>query len=453
MPRSSHPAPHAAPAPGPLDTHHLQTAVGRRLLRGSSTVLLAQAAKLVLQVSSTILLARLLAPEAFGLFAMVAAFAGLLGLFLGLGLTPAIVQCEQLTQRQLSTLFWLNLGAGLALMLLLIGLGPLLAGVYGEPRLPAITAAAALAFPLAGAVATQRALLTRQMHIDWLVGIDLASLALALLLAVGMAWGGAGVWSLVLMGPLQALLQLLALWRVCPWRPGPPARGTGVRPLLRFGGDLLGVAVVGHLVRQLDKVAIGIVYGPAALGHYSRAYQVYLLPTSQLLTPLYDVVLPTLSRLVGARGRFVTLFAASLAALTWIAAALALALFLHPGEIVRVVLGAQWEQAVPVLHNLAPAVAAQPLLSAAGWALTSLGEGRRYWRLAWVTALWQCALLLLALPFGPAGVALSLSLSSWCVAVPLALRGLAGSRLRLFWPAVAAVAPPVLLAGTVLVLR
>lgn len=427
------------------ELHTEQGGLQRRVLHGSGLVLTGQAVRLSLQLGSTVLLARLLAPEAFGLVAMVAAFTSLFMLF-GLALTPAIVQSEHPTGQQLSFLFWLNLGLALVLMLAFSALGPMLVWLYGDSRLSAIAAASALIFPLGSAAAIHRGLLIRQLRLGALVAIDLAALAGGLLLAIALAWAGGSLWALVLMPLAQASLHLLGVWRTCRWRPGPPALGDGVGQLVRFGRDLLGVAVLNHLLRELDKVAIGIWYGPAALGLYARACQIYLLPASQLITPLHDVIVPALSRLTGDRDRYVRLFIGSLAALTCIAAALALLLLRDADWIVQMLLGSQWHAAAPVVRGLAAAVAAQPLLAAVGWALISLGESGRYWRLARITGLVQGSALLVALPFGLVAVALSLSLSTWCIAVPLAVRALHRSRLVLGWAAILATAPPLLCA-------
>ena len=107
----------------------------RRSVRGGAVTILSQVAKVAMQFGTTIVLARLLRPEAFGLVAMVAAILGFLEMFKDLGLSAATVQRANLTAEDVSTLFWVNVGLGGVAALAMVPLAPFLAWVYHEPAL------------------------------------------------------------------------------------------------------------------------------------------------------------------------------------------------------------------------------------------------------------------------------------------------------------------------------
>src|SRR4029453_14358411 len=103
------------------------------------------------------------------------------------------------------------------------------------------------------------------------------------------AWLGAHYWSLVINQLTMTLTTIAGVWMVCGWRPGFPARGTGVRSMLSYGGGLTGFNVMNYFARNLDNALIGKFWGAAQLGIYSRAYQMLLMPMQQINAPLAAV--------------------------------------------------------------------------------------------------------------------------------------------------------------------
>jgi len=293
------------------------------------------------------------------------------------------------------------------------------------------------------------------MRLAELAGADLLALTAAIAVAILLALLGAGYWALALMPAVQAGAVASALWRASDWRPGMPERGAGVEPLLRFGADLTAVAVLDYLARQVDRIGIGLLHGAAPLGYYTRGQQLAMLAASQLTSPLYNVIVPALSRLADDRLRYRRWFHWSLALVGWLAAAMAAAAAVLAPLLVALVFGEQWQPVAGLLRKLAPLMALQPLSSAAGWVFASRGEGGRYRRWALVAAGLRVAALLLALPFGPGAVALALSLVTGLLVAPWTLRclhradpALAGAALRaLLPPWIAAAAAAAVAAG------
>src|SRR5436309_6622223 len=131
-------------------TDHLQGDLAGRSARGGAVTMAAQGFKFVFSTVATIVLARLLVPEDYGLIGMVAILINFVGMFQYLGLSTATVKWSKLSHQQVSTLFWVNMCLSLAIMLITVGSGPLLAWFYKEPRLIGITAAYGITILLAG---------------------------------------------------------------------------------------------------------------------------------------------------------------------------------------------------------------------------------------------------------------------------------------------------------------
>ena len=207
----------------------------RKSVRGGVVAVCAQGAKLVLQMATMMLLARLLSAEDFGLQGMAAVLTGFLGIFRDAGLGAATIQRLEVTHEQISTLFWINVAVGAALATFTAVLAPVLVAFYGEPRLYWIAVISGVAFVFSGLAAQHQALILREMRFVTLAKIDLLSLAISSAVGVVMALFGWRYWSLVGMTVVGSIVGAACVWLAVPWVPGPPRRKCGVLSMLHFG--------------------------------------------------------------------------------------------------------------------------------------------------------------------------------------------------------------------------
>ncbi|MFQ5490160.1 MAG: lipopolysaccharide biosynthesis protein, partial [Phycisphaerae bacterium] len=394
-----------------LDTRHLQTDIRRRSVRGGAATLLAQFLKhFVIGLAATAILARLLSPEDFGLLAMVAAFTNFLARFQDLGLSMATVQRRDISHAQVSNLFWINLALGLLAAGLTAAFAPLVAWFYGQPELTTVTAALGAAFIFGGLTVQHRALLRRQMRFTALAGVQLTAAIGGALAGIASARMGAGYWALVVMQLVSAVLTALGVWIACGWRPGWPSRDTGVRSMLAFGGNLTAANLLNYLVRNLDNVLIGWRWGADALGLYANAYKLLLLPIRQFNTPLTNVAIPALSRLQDKPDQYRAFFKKGIQLLTTVGMPMVAFLAVDADNVILLVLGDKWGGAAPIFRLLAPAAFLGTFNVATGWVYVSTGQVDR--QLRWVVFSSPVIILafIVGLPFGPTGVAASLSL-------------------------------------------
>lgn len=406
------------PAERRFRTDHLDATLGRRTARSGATALASQACKFLLHLAGTVVLARLLAPEDYGLFAVVFAVVAFFSIFRESGLSAATVQSAEVTHAQVSALFWIGLALCAALALLTAASAPLVGWLYEDARFVPMTVALSAGFLFGAAGAQHRALLRRQMRIGVLSLVEVASFALGVVAAVAAALAGARYWALVVLHLTLNAATALGLWLACDWRPGRPARAEGVRPLVAFGGHLTGFEVVSYLARNADFLLIGWYWGARPLGFYDKAYQLMLLPVLHVALPLGSVVFPALSRLRDDAPRFRAYFDRCVLLTVATGMPLVAFLFVTADRAVPFVLGAQWAEAVPVFRALAPAAFVGPLYASVNWATASLGRTRR--QLVWslVSSSVTVCGFLVGLRWGAAGVAAAFSASRVLMLVP-----------------------------------
>lgn len=392
-------------------TDHLKNDIKKRSVRGGAVTMATQASKFIIGMGSTAILARLLSPQDYGLYGMVTALIGLAGVFNDMGLSAATVQKPEINHKQVSTLFWINVGLGTSIMLVVAVLAPFVAWFYKEPRLTLITLAMSIAFLFSGLTVQHKALLERQMRFTSLATMEMTSMIVSILTGVVSAWLGSGYWALVHMQLAGVFTFMVGVWLACGWRPGLPAKQSGVRSMLKFGTNLTGFNILNYGSRNLDNILIGRVWGAGALGLYAKAYSLMMLPLQQINSPITSVAVPSLSRLSSEPEEFRNHYLKALSLITTLTMPVVLLLLILATEIIELVLGPQWREVAVIFQLLGLSAFVQPITNTSGWLYIS--RGRSDWMFKW--GVFASSFLVLSffvgLPYGARGVALSYSVA------------------------------------------
>jgi O-antigen/teichoic acid export membrane protein len=404
-----------------LKTDRLMADLTGRAARGGTIMVTSQGFKFFFNMVSAVVLARLLTPQDYGLIAMVAVVTNFSYPFRNLGLSAATIQKATIDNRQVSNLFWVNVGISVAIMLLTMAFAPAVAWFYGEPRLILITIAVAGGFIFTGLAIQHEALLKRQMRFFGLAASELGSMFAGTIAAIALAWWGAGVWALVGANLVTAFAFMTGVWLACRWRPGLPSRNSGVRSMLKFGGNLTGNNVLNYIARNIDNLLIGRVWGPRQLGLYARAYQLLLLPLDQISAPIDGVAITALSRLTDDPERYRGAYLRMLEKLVMVTMP-AMALMIGTSDwLVRMMLGPQWIETGRIFAILGILGLIEPAFNTMGWLLISQGRTHHVFQWGIIDAVLSIASILVGLPWGAIGVATAYALTGVCIRKPLQL--------------------------------
>lgn len=390
-----------------------------RVLSGAAAIGASQAIKLVIQFSSVVLLARLLTPEDFGLFAMVMPVAAFVLMFQDLGLTQATITRSELGQDEASSIFWVSLSVATIFALGLFAASPLVAAFFGEPRLTPLMAALALSVFLSGLVSQPFALLNRQMRFGALAIIDIVSSLFGFAASIAVALIYPTPWAMVASVIGNMVASLLLVWPIVRWMPSRPGRLTGVRDMLHFGGGLTLFNVGNFVARNVDKVLIGRFVGSVSLGFYDRAYRLLLFPLQQVAFPLQRIAVPALSRLVDDPHRYRHAYSRLAQQLLLVTTPGMVMLIIFADPVVALLLGPGWSGVAPIFQWLGVAGLALPLTSSIAWLFTSQGRAVEFGKWG-LFSMASCVLAyVIGLPWGAVGVAAAYAISDVFIRVPL----------------------------------
>ena len=396
--------------PDALSVDHLKTGLRKQSVRGGAATMLANWSTFVVSLGVTAVLGRTLEVADFGVVSAVTAFTGFITIFKDLGLSMATVQREDITEQQVSTLFWLNVLLGLLVCGVMCAASPLIAAFYDDPRLIPVTMWLSTAVIFGGLCVQHQALLRRRMRFAVLARVAVIAAILSGLVAIGMAVTGWGYWSLVGMTISAQAFTAVGTWLSVRWVPGLPRRGTGVRSMLAFGTNLSGAQTLTYFSYAADRMIIGRLWGTTSLGFYEKAFQLLMMPIRQFQAPLTAVAIPALSRLQNDPRRFRSYYMTALLPLAAIGMPVVAFSTAMAPELIRLALGPGWERAAVIFQFLAPAAFLQTV-QAAPWIFIPLGRPHRQLRLAFFNSAINVVAFGIGAHWDAEGVALALSIS------------------------------------------
>jgi len=405
--------------------------LGYNAQRASILNITARGIDFLFQATTMIVLARLLMPADFGVFAMATAFVWILMTVGDLGLASAVLQQRELNERQASAVFYINLLAGFAFGGLFLLSSPLLGWFYGDPQVTKVAAVLSIIFVFSSFTAVQQALLRRALWFDVLLRAQVAASAVASIMAVVLGLNGAGYWALAVRALIEPLIYAIVIWIAAGWRPTRAEKDDTVRSLLRFGLYSLGASLMYSVGRNANNVFIGWRHGSAELGPFVLATRLFFLPVQQISWPLGHVMVPILSRLREDTDTLKEWYLKLLRLLTFISFPPFFSLAICADDVINVIAGPQWSQAGDILKLLAPIGALQVGYATTDWLMRSQGQGDRLFRWTAIDTTTCLVGCILGLPWGATGVAAGLAVANLVLFFPSFVYAGKGRNIRL----------------------
>jgi len=334
------------------------------------------------------------------------------------GFNEAVIQAEEMNRFRASNLFWITCAIGLIFTIGFAASGPLLARFFRSPLVARVTVAMSVSIFISSAGAIHSALLRRAMRFGGVSVNDVVALAVYTAVGILLALRGWGYWALVGAIIAQALSTTVGAWWLCQWVPSLPRRGVGTRALLRFAANVYGRFSANYFARNFDNLLVGWQFNAAALGFYKKAYDLFALSASQLTAPLHSVAVAALSRLNQDPARYKRYLVNSLGVIAFVGMAVGADLTLVGKDLVRFVLGPRWEASGRIFTFFGPGIGLMLLTSTAGWIHLSIGRPERWLRWSLFEFAVTALLFIIALRWGPEGIAVAWSASFWILTVP-----------------------------------
>ena len=379
------------------------------------------AARYLLSMLSTALLARLLSPADYGLLGMVAAVTALAQAGSDFGLSWATVQRAQLSRNQIDALLLVNTGFGLCLMVVCAVSAPYVAAFYHRTELTRIMIASSTTLLLSAIAVQPTALMRRQMKLKELSLCSVWALLISATVAIVLARFGFGYWALVVQLILQQAITTALSFPMSGYRPRLPQNFLNTSSLVAFGGYSAAYGIVNYFSRNLDNVLVGKFWGATALGYYSRAYFLMTLPGMVVIGVFSGVLIPAMASLRKDPVRMEALYVRALRLITVLGCASAVGLAAAAPELVECVYGPRWRAVVPILLWLSAASILQPIQNTAQWLYIIAERGRGMFAMGLIVSASATLAFAIGISSGPIGVARAYAIANTIIAYPILL--------------------------------
>ena len=387
-------------------------------VRSAGIALVGRTFSFVLSIISTMVLARLLTPRDFGIMTMVTT-ASLLFSSWGLnGFPELIMQREKLTASLASNLFWINLGVGVLLTAGFASMGPLLGTFYHNAAVVHATEGMSLTIVIGCLGWIHYGLLQRAMRFRAIAIIGFIATLIQAVSAIVLAKAGWGYWALVAGSVVYYVALDAGSWWACRWVPSWPARCEGTGSGFRFAINIYSHCAFSYLTHNTDNILVGRQFGARALGLYKKAYDLFVLAETQLMAPISAVAVNTLSRVSNNREQFIRYFLRAISVLALLGMGIGTDFALVGNDLMRLLLGPGWEQAGRIFALFGPGIGLMLLYDAHGWIHISIGRPDRWLRWALLEFVCTASLFLLALRWGPSGIAAAWTASYFLLVFP-----------------------------------
>jgi len=346
----------------------------RTVARGVTVVGSGRLLGQLVQLGVSIWLMRVLPPEDFGLIAMVLVFSGFAAALSNVGFAEALVQHSAPSGAHKDTAFFMNSVVGLVLTLLLFLAAPLIASFYSEEILTSVARTLSPILLLGSLAAVPMALLQREHRFGRMALAELCGILVGGAAGIWSASSGLGVWSLVWMQISVAGVTFLSAMILGSWHPTLEIRSGVASELVRFGWGLTGFNTLNFWARQADNLLIGRFMGSNALGLYSRAYSLMVVPLTQLVPTVSRVMFPVLSEIRDDHLEARQAYLKVVGVLATITFPIMLGMLATARPLVEVLFGPDWLGAVSLIRILAVVGAIQIILNPTGWIYLSQGR-------------------------------------------------------------------------------
>lgn len=298
----------------------------------------------------SILVARLLVPEDYGVIAMLGIFMAVSQTFIDSGFGTALIRKIDRTETDFSTVFYFNIAVASVLYIILFFSAPAIANFYETPLLESVTKVVALNLIINSLSGIHNAKLSIAIDFKSRAKISIITTLLTGAVGLWMAYAGYGVWALVVQNLFSSVLRTVMLWIIVKWRPRLVFSWKSFKELFSFGSKLLTSALLDTLYNNIYTLIIGKIFSPSTLGVYSKASTLAQFPSSNITSVLQGVTFPVLSTIQNEEDRLADAYKRFLKLSAFVIFPLMVGLSAVADPFIRLALTDKWEGAIYLLQ-------------------------------------------------------------------------------------------------------
>ena len=356
----------------------------------------------------SIVLARILTPEDYGVVALATVFTSILQVFVDSGLGTALIQKKNADDLDFSSVFYFNFVVCIVLYIIMFFTAPFISVFYNDSSLTSIVRVASLTIVISGVKGIQQAYVSRNMLFKRFFFATLGGTIFSAFIGIGLAYAGFGVWAIVAQQLSNTAIDTLILWITVKWRPKKMFSIKRLKELLNFGWKLLVSSLFNTVYNNLRNLIIGKYYSSADLAYYNQGDKFPNLIVTNINSSIDSVLLPTLSSAQDEKNRVKSMTRRAIKTSTYIMAPLMMGLAFCATPIVRLILTEKWMPCVPYLQIFCITYMFWPIHTANLNAINAMGRSDYFLKLEIVKKAIGMLLLLSTMHFGVMVMAYSL---------------------------------------------
>lgn len=360
----------------------------------------------------SIVLARLLLPEEYGIIAIVMVFISLANVFVQSGLNTALIQSKEIDDEDTSTVFYTSLFIALILYVSLYFLSPYIANFYGEEQLTKIIRVLAITLFFGSVNSIQIAITSRNMEFKKLFYRSLGAMIISGIIGISMAYLGFGVWALVSQQLSSQIIACIIMWFTVRWRPKFLFSLIKLKIMFSFGSKILATNLLNALFLDLRSLIIGKIYTSDMLGYFNRGKQFPHLIINNINGSIVSVMLPTYSSHQDNIKRVKQMVKRSIVTSSFIIFPLMIGLAIVAEPLVKIVLTEKWLPSVPFLQIFCATYMLVPIHTANMQAIKALGYSNILLKIEILKKVIELIILFISLQFGIYAIALGTLVTS-----------------------------------------
>ncbi|MBC5668849.1 lipopolysaccharide biosynthesis protein [Eubacterium sp. AF15-50] len=360
----------------------------------------------------SIVLARLLAPEAYGVIALVTVFTNILNVFVDSGMGNALIQRKNADDTDFSTVFFFNMLLCIVLYAGMFVAAPWIAAFYENPELTAVVRVLSLTLIISGVKNVQQAYVSRTMQFKKFFFSTLGGTIGSAVVGIAMAYAGFGVWALVAQQIFNQTVDTIILWITVKWRPKLKFSFKRLKGLFAYGWKLLASSLLDTVYNNIRQVIIGKVYSSADLAYYNKGKHLPYLVITNVNVAIDSVLFPAISSKQDEIDRVKAMTRRAIKTSSFIIWPIVLGLAACAEPVVRILLTEKWMKCVPFLKIFCFTYGFWPIHTANLNAIKAVGRSDIFLKLEIIKKTIGIISILISMPFGVLAMAMAYLITS-----------------------------------------